>query len=226
MHSPRKARGGVLASLRQYRATVVAALAVAVVLQFYREVVTAVAFLGALTETWEYQASPWYLSYLQHEWSRLPEVAATPMPEIDASEFTQELFWEITDNLRKPLVIRGALKNSTAFKHWGRDFFVEHYPDELVLVRESLGDTDFRIEQIPVKDFWAAYEQGKNVTIFTSSSIFHSRPELFNEAAAPFEDQLRDKDGQGIFLSQLFITPGGRCVRNHRMRRKQKETMR
>lgn len=207
-HAPQRAKTSARAL---FIALGAAAAVLAAVLSAYKlQVLTAAGFLATCADLWQYHESPAVLAFMQQQWQTWPEVQAQQIPELPAENFTREAFWEVTNNLRRPVIIRGALQNTTAVNEWGQDFFVRHYPDALVVVRHSIGDNDFRIVRVPMKDFWKAFDQGLNVTIFTSSSIFAQRPELKQQMAAPFEEDFVDKSGHGIFVSQMFVTPGGR----------------
>src|SRR5690606_15046041 len=121
---------------------------------------------------WKYHESPLYLSYLKAQWQALDEIDAIPFPEIQAENFTQAKFWELTHDLKYPVIIRKALVDSPAVNQWNRDYFVENYPESKVLARQVTGPDRFRVVKATMRDYWDAYEHGGNISIVASSTIF------------------------------------------------------
>lgn len=109
--------------------------------------------------------------------STMPERDELPLPELDADTMTREQLLEVTKGYTRPVVIRGALKDSDAVKYWNsKDWWLEHYADEKVLC----GYVD-RTEKNPfctVKDFFDASDKGEPFYISGGSSIFDRHPEL------------------------------------------------
>lgn len=172
-------------------------------------VTTVGSFLDAIG-VYHYYKSPLFLRLLKHEWSKLEEVEATPFPEIAAENFTRELFWEATNGLMGPVVIRGAIKNSTAVNEWGREYFVEHYPDAPVVAKQTFGSMYFKTVRTTMRDFYEALEEGVDANLVSSSSIFAKHPELLEQIMSPFETEFVSPEGKKVYLHQLFITPGSR----------------
>jgi hypothetical protein len=188
----------------------VAGVLVALLLRFHLDIVTSAGYLLSTVGVWEYQHSPLFRRYLESQWNQLQEVESQPFPEIRAEDFTQELFWEVTRGMTLPVVIRGALANSTAVNSWNERFFLEDYPATKVLVKEMTSETTFRMVRVTMEEYWHAFNRGVNVSIVASSSIFAKHPELLEQTYAPFEADMKDESGHTIALNQLFVTPGGR----------------
>src|SRR5690554_4959763 len=105
----------------------VALIAAFIVSQYQLQMLAMVGYLCTCVDLWAYHESPRVLAYMERQWHTWPELEAQPIPELAAENFTRETFWEMSNNLRRPVVIRGALRNTAAVNEWGQEFFVKHY---------------------------------------------------------------------------------------------------
>src|SRR5690606_4740090 len=131
-------------------------LGVAVSLLCYNhlEIITTVGYVASSVGVWQYHKNPTFLWLLQRSGSQLQEREPAEFPVIHADEFTKERFWEVTDNLRKPVVIRGGLADSKAVNEWNGEFFIQNYPDLSVVVRQMIDDSNFRLVNATMQEFW------------------------------------------------------------------------
>jgi hypothetical protein len=200
-------------SAKQLWLYVLAAAVGVVAMLAARDLLGFVTTVGCFLDTigvYHYYKSPLFLRLLKHEWSKLEEVEAMPFPEIAAENFTRELFWEVTNGLVGPVVIRGAIKNSTAVNEWGKEFFVQNYPDAPVVAKQTFGSMYFKTVRTTMREFYEALEEGVDANLVSSSSIFAKHPELLEQIMTPFEADFITPEGKKVYLHQLFITPGSR----------------
>jgi len=109
--------------------------------------------------------------------SQLSDKDEMPIPELHAHNMTKDDLASLSNGYTFPVVVRGALKDSPAVKHWGdKDWWLENYPDNKVLC----GYVD-RTEKDPfctVREFFEGIEKGEPFYISGGSSIFDKNPEL------------------------------------------------
>eukprot|EP00602_Paraphysomonas_sp_CaronLab_P001394 CAMPEP_0185025478 /NCGR_PEP_ID=MMETSP1103-20130426/8416_1 /TAXON_ID=36769 /ORGANISM="Paraphysomonas bandaiensis, Strain Caron Lab Isolate" /LENGTH=316 /DNA_ID=CAMNT_0027558681 /DNA_START=249 /DNA_END=1199 /DNA_ORIENTATION=- len=149
---------------------------------------------------------------------KLPEVEPMPLPELSVSNFSREELMRVSNGLRIPVVIRGALKDSAAVTKWSREYFLENYATESVVVREVIAGGDgsdestmvVRVQGRTIEEYYKMMDKGRNVSMIASSSIFHRRPEFRGDMRAVMEDDLVGPNGEEIIALQFFATPGGR----------------
>lgn len=185
-------------------------IAVALVFSNHLRILTTGGYVLSAIGVYQYHQNPVYRWVLRRAWQALPQVPPTEPAIIDASEFTKEKFWEVSDNLRKPVVIRGGLAGSKAVNEWNSEFFMRNYPDLHVVVRQMIDDSSFRLVNATMQEFWEAFDRGSRVSIVASSGIFVKYPELLEHVLPEFEDEIVDREGAGVFVNQLFVTPAGR----------------
>lgn len=159
---------------------------------------------------WDHYSSPVYMSYITARWEKLPEVDATPIPELHVSNFTREDMLRLSNGLRRPIVIRGAIKETTAVKKWSEKYFLQNYASENVVVREMFNETEVRMQLLSFKQFFDLKNRGRNVSVVGSSSIFYRNKIFASELMSPLEEALVGPKGEPIIANQFFITPGGR----------------
>ena len=97
---------------------------------------------------------------------------------------------------------------------WSKEYFVQNYGNESVVVREILDDAMhepvIRLQLRNFEDFYTMKDKGRNVSIIASSSIFSRRPAFLQEMRSPFEDALVGLNGEKVLVDQFFVTDGGR----------------
>jgi len=177
---------------------------------FFTDDIIALTVFTASYFGWDAAASPMYMSYLQSRWQKLPEVEADPVPELHISNFTRAEMLRISDKLRHPIVIRGAVKDSTAVKMWDEKYFLKNYGEETVVVREMFEEINVRMQHRTFKEFFSMKNKGRNVSVVASSAIFNRNKIFKSDLRSIIEDDLVGPNGEPIIAQQFFITPGGR----------------
>lgn len=87
---------------------------------------------------WTIFGSSWARVYHTYLVNRLPDRDELPVRELALEDATYESVRAASDGWSVPIVIRGALKNVPALKHFGnRSWWIENYGDEEVMVRNA-----------------------------------------------------------------------------------------
>jgi hypothetical protein len=172
---------------------------------FIQLVVFTAAYFG-----WDHTTSPIFMGYLRSRWEKLPELEPENIPEMYLSNFTRAEMLRLTNNMRNPVVIRGAVANTKAAKLWNEKYFTQNFGDENVIVREMFDETKVRMQLRTFREFYSMRRKGRNVTIVASSSIFSRNEALKSDVRSPIDDDLIGPRGERIICEQFFITPGAR----------------
>lgn len=98
---------------------------------------------------------------------------------------------------------------------WSKDYFIESYGNESVIVREIIDEDNgeipvVRLQLRTFEDFYVMKDKGRNVSIIASSSIFSRKPAFLEEMRASMEDDLVGLNGEKVMVDQFFVTDGGR----------------
>lgn len=102
--------------------------------------------------------------------AQLPERDALPLREIDARDASRAAVVDLSDDYTRPIVVRGALRGRSCLEQWGdRQWWLEHYADELVLCNDS-----DRSYMLPLGEALARTD----IYVSGTASIFQRRPEL------------------------------------------------
>lgn len=80
-----------------------------------------------------------------------------PVPEYDTVLHPRE-FWEKHVSKKLPLVFRGAIKESAAYKLWTDEYLAENYGDNLVLYEKRSEDRGQSARKMPLRDFIKGYK--------------------------------------------------------------------
>ena len=95
------------------------------------------------------------------------------MRELDsrrAGPAIREAVLDLSEDYTRPVVVRGALRDSPALGNWGRrEWWLEHYPDEQVLCANSDGSSLLPIREALVDE---------NNYISGTAALFERQPEL------------------------------------------------
>jgi hypothetical protein len=117
-------------------------------------------------------------------------------------------------DMKSPLIIKGVLKDTEAFKKWTPGYFSEHYGDSKVMVRT---DTSVRKEtsqqqsaEIFLKELVAKALAGDdNYYGGNLSDIFNDNPELRQDLGLDFISRtLMNRDAETFYTTQLFLGGG------------------
>ena len=129
------------------------------------------------------------------------------MPELLLDNFSRERMLELSNNMRSPVVIRGAIKQSKAVKTWNDKVLQKFYGNERVLISDVVNDVGKRKEiEATLKEFFdmKKTKYGHSATIAPSSSI--EDQSLVCEFLSPIEDQLVGPHGEKNVTHHLFST--------------------
>ena len=90
-----------------------------------------------------------------------------PVTEYDTVLHPRE-FWEKHVSKKLPLVFRGAIKESAAYRLWTDEYLAENYGDNLVLYEKRHEDRTQSAKKMPLRDFIRAYKnEEKNIYAVT-----------------------------------------------------------
>jgi hypothetical protein len=131
-------------------------------------------------------------------------IDATKIPTINVSELTDELFNKISNNYRRPVLIKGLMKDSTAVKKWNLDYLKETIGDFKINVVSY--DSDLEIKEMSFNEFTEKQQEG--LYINNNHTILSKFPHLFND----FKDHymfllktLKSTNLKNIHIANLFI---------------------
>jgi hypothetical protein len=127
------------------------------------------------------------MSWLRYKLFALPEVEAESIPELFLTNATTTSdILKLSKNMRRPVIIRGALRDSIAVKRWSESFLKSTYGNEQVVVNE-LDRNSIRMQIRTVKEYFKMQDEGRNVSIAGSSSIFHRNKAFRADLHSPYE---------------------------------------
>ena len=108
--------------------------------------------------------------------------------------------------MRRPVVIREALKESGAVKRWSEKYLDKIVGHEKVLVNEILtNENEKHISYKSLSDFFMMKKRGMNVSILDSSSIFvFNNGTLVDDLASPIDAHMSGPNNEPITSHQLF----------------------
>jgi hypothetical protein len=146
--------------------------------------------------------SPIVQKYHSFLMSRMPDIPETPLPELALKDFTKENLKKMSNGYTFPVVIRGALKDLPAIKHWGNSsWWLNNYPDEPVLCKNV--ELPYAVGDVPGCTIGKSVgNTTKTLYVAGESKIFIRNPEL----EAMMHSDLLDSvaPGEKVF-SQLFM---------------------
>ncbi|MHB1955498.1 MAG: cupin-like domain-containing protein [Sulfobacillus sp.] len=136
----------------------------------------------------------------------LPRVQVPPMelPSIAAEDLTDARFRELSQDYRRPVVIRGYMRQSDAVRKWDLNYLQSVLGDFQVNVVSYESDLD--IESIPFSQF--VRRCGDGIYINNNHTILSNFPQLFDDLKDPFEAlirTLRSSNLRNIHIANLFI---------------------
>ena len=81
------------------------------------------------------------------------EVRAQQIPTINAPELTQEIFEQLSDNYRRPVLIKGYLKDTNAAKSWTENYGVNMFfvSSEHNFIRNKANEIALQVKANPEK---------------------------------------------------------------------------
>ena len=114
------------------------------------------------------------------------KIRAQEIPTINSSALTQEIFEQLSDNYRRPVLIKGYLKDTNAVKSWRENYLKEIIDDDFeitVLENESV----LLLKDYTFKDFCENMKTSK-IYINNNNTIFSTYPQLFIDIKERFEN--------------------------------------
>jgi hypothetical protein len=159
---------------------------------------------------WRYYQSKYFLTSLENRWKNLPATTPLPIPEIWGTNVTKESIQQISNDFRRPFIVRGALKR---IDNWQRSSILENLGNETVIVRQIIPgcrDMDYPLpRRMPIKRFYELKDLGKNLAIQASTAIFESKPELLDQISSPFDQYLLPESLMFTKIFNLFYLNHG-----------------
>lgn len=134
------------------------------------------------------------------------KIRAQEIPTINSSELTQEIFEQLSDNYRRPVLIKGYLKDTNAVKSWTENYLKEIIDEDFeitVLENESV----LLLKDYTFKDFCENMKTSK-IYINNNNTIFSTYPRLFIDIKERFENFiniLKNTGLRNIHVANLFI---------------------
>lgn len=134
------------------------------------------------------------------------EVRAQEIPTINAPELTQEIFEQLSDNYRRPVLIKGYLKDTNSVKSWTENYLKEIIDDNFELTLLEKKD-ELLLNNYTFKDFFENMNSS-NIYINNDNTIFSNYPQLFNDIKEKFYELINTLKNSGlrnIHIANLFI---------------------
>ncbi len=135
------------------------------------------------------------------------EVRAQEIPTINATELTEEIFEQLSDNYRKPVLIKGYLKDTNAVKSWTENYLKEIIDDDFNIKTFVLNDGKLDVEHNRFTDIIDNMKTD-NIYINNESSIISTYPQLLNDIKdkfISFIETLKNSGLRNIHHTHLFI---------------------
>ena len=133
-------------------------------------------------------------------------IGAQEIPTINSSELTQEIFEQLSDNYRRPVLIKGYLKETNAVKSWTENYLKETIDDDFKLTILEKEDK-LILKDYTFKEF-CENMNSSNIYINNNNTIFSNYPQLFNDIKDRFYDlinTLKNSSLRNIHIANLFI---------------------
>lgn len=132
------------------------------------------------------------------------KIEATEIPTIAANELTNDKFVKLSDNYRRPIVIKGYMKDTDAVKKWNINYLLSIIDNFKLNVVKY--DGKISIENIEFKEFVDRIEE--NIYINNNHTILSKFPELFQDIQPEFNNfigTLSSTNLKNIHIANLFI---------------------
>lgn len=128
------------------------------------------------------------------------------IPIITSDELTQEIFEQLSDNYRKPVIIKDYLKETNAVKLWDENYLNEIIDNnfEITIIEK---DEELKLKDYKMKEFFENMKT-KYIYINNDNTIFSNYPKLFTDIKDKFNeliDTLKNTGLRNIHIANLFI---------------------
>ena len=124
---------------------------------------------------------------LQQASSNNNECTSTEIPSIQAAEVTPEFVSEKTHNFRRPLVIRGLMKEAIASQKWSSEYFIANYGESSYPMvadtrKQEPTTRKYDFETITIKELIESIQAGLTFRYLANlSQVFVDHPDLMHE---------------------------------------------
>lgn len=126
------------------------------------------------------------------------------IPTIDMMDLTDEKFLEVSNNYRRPVVIKGFMKDSKAVEEWDIDYLAEKVGD--FEVNALTCDPELKIISMSFNEFASKIDQEYYVN--NNHTILSKFPELFDDIRERYNflvGILTSTNLRNIHIANLFI---------------------
>ena len=127
------------------------------------------------------------------------------IPSVDASELTDNLFRKLSNNYRRPILIKGFMKGSDGVGKWDLGYLSEKVGDFKVNVL-STNTSKLQIHNMPFNQFVNRIDE--NIYLNNNHTILSAFPEIYEDIRPEFENlvgTLSSCNLRNIHIANLFI---------------------
>ena len=157
---------------------------------------------------------------IQQRFISSAETKSLPVPEISAADISSSQFYQITNGLTTPVVVKGFLRDSDACNKWGLSYFQKQlgesvYPAIKNARQERSETKENKVELIKVRDLLDGISRGEQKYLNNVTQIFADNPFLIEELQLGKLASLIDTElsnGDRFDLINMFL--GGKGTGN------------
>ncbi len=138
--------------------------------------------------------------------AKRPPTTATPIPTLDADKLTDVAFLRASNHYRRPVVIRGMMKDSRAVKRWNLPYLATILGDFQVNPVGFDANGKFNMEAMSFRQFVARIEEPRYIN--NNHTILNHAPKLFGDVEVQYEKlvgTLKSTNLRNIHIANLFI---------------------
>lgn len=148
----------------------------------------------------------WYENRLINKYLSKEEISTQQIPTINKDELTKEIFIQLSNNYKTPVLIKGYLKDTEAVKKWDEKYLCEIINDfNLEILKKE--NNDLIVKDYNFNEFIEKVKT-ENIYLNNNSSIFYNFPEIFNDIKDKFYEfvnLLKNTGLRNIHMSHFFI---------------------
>ena len=132
------------------------------------------------------------------------EIPATNIPIINANELTNERFVQLSNNYRRPIIIKGYMKDTVAVNKWNLEYLnniLEQFKINTVTYNSEL-----EINEMTFDEFTKRHTEGYYIN--NNHTILSHYPRLFEDLREKFDQlikSLHSTNLRNIHIANLFI---------------------
>ena len=146
----------------------------------------------------------WFENRMIRKYVSKKELKSIDIPTIESNQLTSELFYELSNNFRNPVIIKGFLKDTKAVTEWDINYLEEIVGDFSVNILKKKDNIE--VETIAFNDFTKQMKTD-NIYLNNNTTIFQYFPVLFNDIQDKFYEfiNLVHSNLRNIYIANLFI---------------------